>query len=191
MEDLFFDGTIPHAQSKNADKEFRRQTARERENTKNLLIQRKPLQSKTGFPTPDSAPHRYPRDKPVSHSDSSSAPLVDVVKLAASLQRFADDRDWQQFHSPKNLILALTGEVGELCEIFQWMSDADSISSATDPEIGQAIKDELADVLMYLVRLSSVLGIDLNEAVTQKLASNDQKYPVDKARSTSKKYDRL
>lgn len=71
------------------------------------------------------------------------------------------------------------------------MSDADSISAAADPEIGQAIKDELADVLMYLVRLSSVLGIDLNEAVTQKLASNDQKYPVDKARSTSKKYDRL
>ena len=53
----------------------------------------------------------------MSDSDSSSAPLVDVVKLAASLQRFADDRDWQQFHSPKNLILALTGEVGELCEI--------------------------------------------------------------------------
>nr|WP_207195585.1 nucleotide pyrophosphohydrolase [Pseudomonas fluorescens] len=117
--------------------------------------------------------------------------MVDVVKLAASLQRFADDRDWQQFHSPKNLILALTGEVGELCEIFQWMSDADSLSAATDPEIGQAVKDELADVLMYLVRLSSVLGVDLNEAVTRKLASNGQKYPVDKARSNSKKYDRL
>ncbi|MNO72069.1 MazG nucleotide pyrophosphohydrolase domain protein [compost metagenome] len=128
---------------------------------------------------------------PVSDSDGSSAPLIDVVKLAASLQRFADDRDWHQFHSPKNLILALTGEVGELCEIFQWMSDADSISAATDPEIGQAVKDELADVLMYLVRLSSVLGVDLNEAVTQKLASNGQKYPVDKARSNSKKYDRL
>ncbi|MDG9921464.1 nucleotide pyrophosphohydrolase [Pseudomonas juntendi] len=127
----------------------------------------------------------------MSNSDSLSAPLVDVVRLAAALQQFADDRDWQRFHSPKNLILALTGEVGELCEIFQWMSDADSISAATDPEIGQAIKDELADVLMYLVRLSSVLGIDLNQAVTQKLASNGQKYPVEKARSTSKKYDRL
>ena len=127
----------------------------------------------------------------MSDSDSSSAPLVDVVKLAASLQRFADDRDWQQFHSPKNLILALTGEVGELCEIFQWMSDADSVSVAKDPEIGLAVEDELADVLMYLVRLSSVLGVDLNEAVTRKLASNNQKYPVDKARSSSKKYDRL
>ena len=127
----------------------------------------------------------------MKNSDSSSSPQVDVAQLAASLKRFADDRDWQQFHSPKNLILALTGEVGELCEIFQWMSDADSVSAATDPEIGQAVKDELADVLMYLVRLSSVLGVDLNEAVTQKLASNGQKYPVDKARSNSKKYYRL
>lgn len=127
----------------------------------------------------------------MSEPDCPAAPLVDTTQLAAALQRFTDDRDWQQFHSPKNLILALTGEVGELCEIFQWMSDADSISAATDPEIGQAVKDELADVLMYLVRLSSVLGIDLNEAVTRKLASNGQKYPVDKARSTSKKYDRL
>ncbi|RMR04826.1 nucleotide pyrophosphohydrolase [Pseudomonas syringae group genomosp. 7] len=127
----------------------------------------------------------------MSDSDCPTAPLVDTTQLAAALQRFTDDRDWQQFHSPKNLILALTGEVGELCEIFQWMSDTASISAATDPEIGQAVKDELADVLMYLVRLSSVLGIDLNEAVTQKLASNGQKYPVDKARSTSKKYDRL
>ncbi|WP_313731646.1 nucleotide pyrophosphohydrolase [Pseudomonas sp.] len=127
----------------------------------------------------------------MSDPDSSSEPLVDVAKLAASLQRFADDRDWQQFHSPKNLILALTGEVGELCEIFQWMNDAESLSAAKDAEIGHSVKDELADVLMYLVRLSDVLGIDLNEAVTRKLASNGQKYPVDKARSNSKKYDRL
>jgi len=157
--------------------------------TKNLRKHQKVLQSKAEFPT------HFPTDTqeiaPVSDSDISSTPLVDVVKLAASLQQFAENRDWQQFHSPKNLILALTGEVGELCEIFQWMSDADSISAATDPEIGQAVKDELADVLMYLVRLSSVLGIDLNEAVTQKLASNGQKYPVEKARSNSKKYDRL
>lgn len=156
---------------------------------KKLRTQQNLLQSIAGFPT--HFHHRCPRDNPVNDSDSSSAPLVDVVKLAASLQRFADDRDWQQFHSPKNLILALTGEVGELCEIFQWMSDADSILAAKNPEIGQAVKDELADVLMYLVRLSSVLGIDLNEAVSQKLASNGQKYPVDKARSNSKKYDRL
>ncbi|BAQ81811.1 MULTISPECIES: nucleotide pyrophosphohydrolase [unclassified Pseudomonas] len=117
--------------------------------------------------------------------------LIDTHRLATALQRFADDRDWQQFHSPKNLLLALTGETGELCEIFQWMSEADAKDAAKRPETAQAVKDELADVLMYLVRLSTVLGVDLNEAVTNKLALNGQKYPVDKAKSTSKKYDQL
>lgn len=118
-------------------------------------------------------------------------PLLDISRLADALQRFADDRDWQQFHSPKNLLLALTGETGELCEIFQWMSEADAKDAAKRPETAQAVRDELADVLMYLVRLSSVLGVDLNDAVTSKLALNGQKYPVDKAKSTSKKYDQL
>ncbi|SFH41631.1 nucleotide pyrophosphohydrolase [Pseudomonas sp. NFACC45] len=124
-------------------------------------------------------------------TDGTSQQLIDVANLAASLQRFADDRDWQQFHSPKSLLLALTGEVGELCEVFQWMSEADSLAAAKHPKTAQSVKDELADVLMYLVRLSSVLGVDLNEAVTNKLALNGQKYPVDKAKSTSKKYDQL
>ena len=127
----------------------------------------------------------------MSNVDSTPKQLVNVENLAASLQRFADERDWQQFHSPKNLLLALTGEVGELCEIFQWMSEADSTGAAKRPETAQAVKDELADVLMYLVRLGSVLGVDLNEAVTSKLTLNGQKYPVDKAKSTSKKYDQL
>lgn len=121
----------------------------------------------------------------------SHAPLLNTTHLAEALQRFADDRDWQQFHSPKNLLLALTGETGELCEIFQWMSEADAKEAAKRPETAQAVKDELADVLMYLVRLSTVLGVDLNEAVTNKLALNGQKYPIDKAKSTSKKYDQL
>lgn len=127
----------------------------------------------------------------MSNVDSTPKQLVNVENLAASLQRFADERDWQQFHSPKNLLLALTGEIGELCEIFQWMSEADSTGAAKRPETAQAVKDELADVLMYLVRLASVLGVDLNEAVTSKLALNGQKYPVDKAKSTNKKYDQL
>lgn len=127
----------------------------------------------------------------MSTAVDSPAPLLDITRLADALQRFADDRDWQQFHSPKNLLLALTGETGELCEIFQWMSEADAKDAAKRPETAQAVRDELADVLMYLVRLSSVLGVDLNDAVTSKLALNGQKYPVDKAKSTSKKYDQL
>ena len=127
----------------------------------------------------------------MSTAVDSPAPLLDISRLADALQRFADDRDWQQFHSPKNLLLALTGETGELCEIFQWMSEADAKDAAKRPETAQAVRDELADVLMYLVRLSSVLGVDLNDAVTSKLALNGEKYPVDKAKSTSKKYDQL
>lgn len=127
----------------------------------------------------------------MSKVGSTSEHLVNVENLSASLQRFADDRDWRQFHSPKNLLLALTGEVGELCEIFQWMSEAESMDAAKRPETAQAVKDELADVLMYLVRLASVLDVDLNEATKSKLALNGLKYPVDKAKSSSKKYDQL
>lgn len=114
--------------------------------------------------------------------------LIDIARLSAAQDKFAKDRDWEQFHSPKNLVMALTGEVGELSEIFQWMTEADSTNAGTDPATAQAVKDELADVLLYLVRLSSVLGVDLNEAVSQKLKKNSQKYPVDKVKSKSKKY---
>lgn len=118
-------------------------------------------------------------------------PLVDVSPLAEALEEFASARNWHQFHSPKNLVMALTGEAGELTEIFQWMSEEDSRSAASHPEHGQAIREELADVLMYLVRLADVLGVDLNAAVEQKLKLNGEKYPVSKAHGTSKKYDQL
>jgi dCTP diphosphatase len=103
--------------------------------------------------------------------------IVDFTELEVLLQKFADDRDWQKYHSPKNLAMALTGEVGELVEIFQWRTEAESKFVATDPTLARPVRDELADVLLYLVRLSSVLGIDLNEAVTYKLAANARKYP--------------
>ena len=104
-------------------------------------------------------------------------PLINVSALETALQTFADERDWQKLHSPKNLAMALTGEVGELVEIFQWQSEAESLAAATNPETAQAVRDELADVLLYLVRLSSVLGVDLNDAVVQKLRKNAEKYP--------------
>jgi NTP pyrophosphatase (non-canonical NTP hydrolase) len=105
-------------------------------------------------------------------------PLIDVSSLETALQKFADERDWQKYHSPKNLAMALTGEVGELAEIFQWLTEEQSKSVAWDSKTAQAVRDELADVMLYLVRLSFVLGVDLNEAVTQKLAKNGKKYPV-------------
>ena len=104
--------------------------------------------------------------------------LLDVAALEAALQRFADERDWQTYHSPKNLAMALTGEVGELVALFQWMTEAQSWSAARDAATSEAVHDELADVLLYLVRLSSVLGVDLNAAVVNKLKKNANKYPA-------------
>jgi dCTP diphosphatase len=117
--------------------------------------------------------------------------LVNFAPLSKKLEQFAAERDWAQFHSPKNLVMALTGEVGELTEIFQWMTEAQSQSAGTNPETAQAVKDELADVMLYLVRLASVLKVDLNEAIQQKLQKNAKKYPADKAKGSSKKYTEL
>ncbi|MBH9185093.1 nucleotide pyrophosphohydrolase [Pseudomonas aeruginosa] len=117
--------------------------------------------------------------------------MVDVGQLAAALERFAAERNWAQFHSPKNLVMALTGEVGELSEILQWMDEEQSKDAARHPDTAQAVQDELADVLMYLVRLASVLGVDLDAAARQKLEQNNRKYPVEKARNSSKKYDQF
>lgn len=114
--------------------------------------------------------------------------LVDVAPLAARLEQFAAERDWAQFHSPKNLVMALTGELGELNEIFQWMPEEASRGAGRDPQTAQAVQDELADILLYLVRLSSVLGVDLNTAVQQKLKANALRYPADKVRGSSKKH---
>ncbi|KPA91575.1 putative pyrophosphatase [Pseudomonas asplenii] len=121
----------------------------------------------------------------------TSTQLVDTTRLAQALEKFASDRNWAQFHSPKNLVMALSGEVGELTEIFQWLTEDASKAAARTPETAQAVEEELADVLMYLVRLASVLGVDLNAAAQRKLQLNGEKYPVEKARNSAKKYDQL
>ncbi|WP_164146619.1 nucleotide pyrophosphohydrolase [Stenotrophomonas maltophilia] len=118
-------------------------------------------------------------------------PLVEVRGAAQALREFAEARDWAQFHSPKNLVMALSGEVGELNEIFQWMTEADSFKAASSEATASAVRDEIADVALYLIRLSDVLGIDLNEAVSSKLATNAAKYPVDLSRGVSTKYNKL
>ncbi|MES2714644.1 MAG: nucleotide pyrophosphohydrolase [Pseudomonadota bacterium] len=117
--------------------------------------------------------------------------LVDVKALAQALADFARERDWEQFHSPKNLVMALTGEVGELAEVFQWMSEDASKDAARDPRTAQSVRHELADVLLYLVRVADVLGVDLNAAAAEKLRLNTEKYPVGSARGNSRKYTDL
>jgi len=120
-----------------------------------------------------------------------ASPLINIDGLSAALARFAQERHWEQFHLPKNLVMALTGEVGELSEIFQWLDADASRGVADDPQTAEAVRDELADVTMYLVRLASVLGVDLNAAVAEKMRKNALKYPVSKAHGSSKKYNQF
>jgi dCTP diphosphatase len=110
-------------------------------------------------------------------------------RLAQQLEQFAIDREWQQFHSPKNLASALTVEAGELLEHFQWLTEEQSRSLTAEKR--DAVAAELADVLLYLIQLASALGIDPVAAAQAKLRLNASKYPVERARGTSKKYDEL
>ena len=113
--------------------------------------------------------------------------LIDVTRLTEAVRAFAAERDWTQFHSPKNLAMALTGEVGELVEIFQWMTEDESRRAGDDPATAAHVRQELADVLIYLVRLADVLGVDLDAAVRDKLADNARRYPVEAARGHNRK----
>lgn len=112
-----------------------------------------------------------------------------LEELRAKLDAFAVERDWVQFHNPKNLVMALAGEVGELTEHFQWLTAGESerLSAETLAEV----ELEIADVLLFLVRLADRLGIDPVRAAGRKLDLNAKKYPVDKAHGKATKYDKL
>ena len=119
----------------------------------------------------------------------SDSEMTDLEHLRDQLRAFAAERDWDQFHSPKNLAMALSVEAGELVEIFQWLTEAQSRSLA--PEAKAAAGEEVADVLLYLIRLADGLGIDPVAAARAKLVANAQKYPVDTARGVARKYTEL
>jgi dCTP diphosphatase len=112
-----------------------------------------------------------------------------LESLRARLAAFAAERDWDQFHNPKNLAMALAGEAGELVEHFQWLSfeQAANLAPATREEVAL----ECADVLLFLLRLCDKLGIDLAAAADRKLRLNAEKYPVEKSRGRATKYDKL
>jgi NTP pyrophosphatase (non-canonical NTP hydrolase) len=122
----------------------------------------------------------------VSHSIGRPTSLE---ALREALRQFAAERDWNQFHSPKNLAIALSVEAAELLEHFQWMPDEES--STVAPNQKARISEEVADVLLYLVRLADKLDIDLLAAASDKIQLNAEKYPVEKARGSSKKYTEL
>lgn len=116
----------------------------------------------------------------------TTTPSDGLINLKHELRNFAQARDWEQFHSPKNLAMALSVEAAELLECFQWLTEAQS--QAISGEKLEAIADEIADVQLYLIRLADVLGVDIIAAATRKIAKNSAKYPVDRVRGSSKKY---
>ncbi len=112
-------------------------------------------------------------------------PEDSLERLRQRLAEFAAVRDWDQFHSPKNLTMALAGEVGELLEHFQWLSEDQS--RRLDAAAQEAVGHELADILIYLIRTADKLGVDLVPAAWDKIAINEARYPADKVRGSARR----
>lgn len=131
-------------------------------------------------------PRSYPKRMP-SFSDSTTT----VAELRQHVLAFVRARDWEQFHSPKNLSMALAAEAGELMEPFLWATPEESRQIAADPVKRGRIADELADVVVYALEFANMTGIDVSAAIEAKMRANAVKYPVEKARGRSDKYTDL
>jgi NTP pyrophosphatase (non-canonical NTP hydrolase) len=118
-------------------------------------------------------------------------PPSSLVDLVAAVCRFRDARDWTQFHTPKNLAAAVAIEAAELQERFLWKTDAEVSRDLADAAKKAGVAEEIADVVMFAMLLGDRLGIDLAEAISAKLAANEQKYPVQLARGNARKYTEL
>ena len=117
--------------------------------------------------------------------------MGDFEALTAAVLEFRDARDWRQFHSLRNLITSLNLEAAELLELTQWKSDAEVEALPGDPQAAEALRDECADILFYLLLLADAAGIDLATAARTKLVKNAEKYPVEKAYGSRAKYTEL
>ncbi len=113
---------------------------------------------------------------------------MDIDKLQVKLRKFAKERDWEQFHSPKNLAMALSVEAAELLEIFQW-SNSGGLDEIEDPKKKKEIEEEVADIFNYLLKICDELDIDLEKVALEKIDINETKYPVEKFKGSSKKYN--
>lgn len=102
---------------------------------------------------------------------------MSLAELSTRLRAFAAARDWEQFHTPKNLAMALSGEAGELLSLFQWLTPEQAAQAMSDPELAANVEDEIADVLIYLVRLADVLDVDLIKAANAKIDRNETRFP--------------
>ncbi|HWA11324.1 MAG TPA: nucleotide pyrophosphohydrolase [Opitutaceae bacterium] len=120
-------------------------------------------------------------------TDSSTT----IAELKARVLAFVHERDWEQFHAPKNLSMALAAEAGELMEHFLWTAPEQSRAVAADPAKRVKIAEELADVVIYALEFANITGLDVAAAIEAKMAANARKYPVEKARGRSEKYNEL
>jgi dCTP diphosphatase len=115
---------------------------------------------------------------------------MDIEGIRQKLAAFARERDWDQFHSPKNLTMGLAAEAAELLEIFQWLTEDQSREIVKDGKEMGLVREEVADVFIYLVRLADKLGIDIEEEVNRKIEINKKKYPVELSMGNARKYNR-
>lgn len=112
-----------------------------------------------------------------------------IIELQKELRQFATDRDWDQFHSPKNLSMALNVEASELLECFQWLTEEESKNLDSDDL--KSVSEEVADVFIYLLKIADKLDIDLISETKRKMVKNAEKYPIEKAKGNAKKYDKF
>jgi len=113
---------------------------------------------------------------------------MDLLLIKSKIKKFSDERNWDQFHTPKNLAMALSVEASELLEIFQWLNQEES-KNLNDKE-KESVKEELADIFIYLIRIADKLDIDLEEAITHKMKINAKKYPVELSKGNAVKYNK-
>ncbi len=116
---------------------------------------------------------------------------MNIQALQESLRAFYVEREWDQFHSPKNLVMAMSAEMGELSEIFQWLDLEQAQRIMQDDLKAHKVREEMADVFVYLISLADKLGVDLIQAAAVKIERNRAKYPVEKSKGNSKKYNEL
>lgn len=117
--------------------------------------------------------------------------VTTVNHLKDRVREFISDRDWGQFHDPKNVSMALASEVGELLDLFRWVKSEDSFQVLEDDETRDAVRMEIADIAMFLVDFASICNIDLTTAIDEKMRINALRYPVEQAKGIAKKYTEL
>jgi dCTP diphosphatase len=115
----------------------------------------------------------------------------DLALLGEIVRKFNHEREWEKYHNPRSLILALIGELGELAELFQWRSDAEAAKLTQNPEMAIKVSEELADIFGYLLQLGDVTGVHLGKALEAKMKVNEKRYPAHLARGNARKYTEL